>query len=74
MDSLVRLLSAVAQSSAPSAALHSSVREDDFLAGYEHILSRNDAGKESSGKTIQDVPGFSFSSPPPGRVLMLSLL
>ena len=41
----MRLHSLVAQSPALSAALHSAVREDDTLAGYEQLLPQKDSGK-----------------------------
>lgn len=50
VDSLVRLLSLVAQSPAFQATLDSASREDDSLAGYEQLLSHDEQGRTSANK------------------------
>ncbi len=50
VDSLVRLQCLLAQFPASSAALHSAVRGDDTLAGYEQLLPQNDSGTTPSEK------------------------
>lgn len=50
VDSLVRLLSLIAQSPAFAATLDNSSREDDPLAGYEQLLSHDEQGMTSASK------------------------